>query len=315
MKKVLTTLLILCIITTAKTQSISGAWFGRADAVMDGTHNNYLTELILKQKGNEVEGVFGYYFKNMYQSFFVRGTYNSKTRQVYIKQVPVIHFRAATSNEMDCPMEFEGTLVVSKAKSTLNGYFYRPAKYKYTCPDLRVTYTLDINDRSQDSLRQTVAMQKIWAPLPEDLVVVKGSNSDNSNNGITGIIIPEKNEAKVLVEKFEARKNNIQQEITVTGDSVRISFYDNGDIDGDSISVFVNGDPVLSKRELDVRGLNLYVKLDSAKKVNEVSMFAENLGKYPPNTALMVIFDGELRHEIYLSSSLTQNATVRIRRK
>jgi hypothetical protein len=44
-------------------------------------------------------------------------------------------------------------------------------------------------------------------------------------------------------------------------------------------------------------------------------MFAENLGKFPPNTALMIFFDGEKRHEVYLSSSLTQNATVRIRRK
>ena len=59
----------------------------------------------------------------------------------------------------------------------------------------------------------------------------------------------------------------------------------------------------------------MYIKLDSTKDVNEVTMFAENLGKYPPNTALMVVYDGEKRHEIYLSSSLTQNASVRVRRK
>jgi hypothetical protein len=96
---------------------------------------------------------------------------------------------------------------------------------------------------------------------------------------------------------------------------LRISFYDNGDIDGDSISVFMNGQPVLAKKELDVKGLNMYIKLDNSKPVNELSMFAENLGRYPPNTALMVVYDGEKRHEIYLSSSLTQNASVRIRRQ
>ena len=77
----------------------------------------------------------------------------------------------------------------------------------------------------------------------------------------------------------------------------------------------MNGSPVLTRRELDVRGLNLYLKLDSTKDVNEVVMFAENLGKIPPNTALMVVFDGDERKEVYLSSSLTQNASVRIRRK
>ena len=41
----------------------------------------------------------------------------------------------------------------------------------------------------------------------------------------------------------------------------------------------------------------------------------ENLGLYPPNTALMVLTDGINRYEIYLSSSLVQNATVRLRKE
>ena len=77
----------------------------------------------------------------------------------------------------------------------------------------------------------------------------------------------------------------------------------------------MNGSPILTGKELDVRGLNLYLKLDTTKEVNEVTMFAENLGTIPPNTALMVVYDGEVRKEVYLSSSLTQNAAVRIRRK
>jgi hypothetical protein len=304
---------VLCFLIS-HSQSVTGSWYGRADAVLEGTHNNYLTELIIKQKGDDVEGVFAYYFKNMYQSFFVRGKYDKATRQVSIKNIPVIHFRANSSNEMDCPMEFQATLVVSKVKSSLNGFFYRPEKYRYTCPDLRVNYTLDNNENNQDSvLKNTVAMMKIWAPLPEDVVVNNTSGSESNNNG--NFSSTTESTEKGLVEKYKARKNILQQEITVSADSVRISFFDNGDIDGDSISVFMNDRPILSNQELDVRGLNLYVKLDTTKSVNEISMFAENLGKYPPNTALMVIFDGEKRNEVYLSSSLTQNAVVRIKRK
>jgi hypothetical protein len=44
-------------------------------------------------------------------------------------------------------------------------------------------------------------------------------------------------------------------------------------------------------------------------------MFAENLGRIPPNTALMIIHDGIQRHEIFLTSTLNSNGTVRIRRK
>jgi hypothetical protein len=304
---------LLCIVM-AHGQSVTGSWYGRADAVMQGIHSNYLTELVIKQKGDDVEGVFAYYFKNMYQSFFVRGKYDKSTRQLSIKKVPVINVSASASNEMDCEMEFQATLVVSKAKSTLNGFFYRPEKYKYTCPDLRVNYTLDNSENNQDSvLKNTVAMMKIWAPLPEDVVVNNNTTTVSNNNGHFATVT--ESEETGLIQKYKARKNILQQEITVHSDSVRVSFFDNGDVDGDSISVFMNDRPILTKQELDVRAITLYVKLDTTKAVNEITMFAENLGKYPPNTALMVIYDGENRNEIYLSSSLTQNATVRIRRK
>jgi hypothetical protein len=46
-----------------------------------------------------------------------------------------------------------------------------------------------------------------------------------------------------------------------------------------------------------------------------VSMLAENLGSIPPNTALMIVTDGKNRYEVFLSSSLTENATVELRRK
>jgi len=49
--------------------------------------------------------------------------------------------------------------------------------------------------------------------------------------------------------------------------------------------------------------------------VNEISMFADNLGRIPPNTALMIVSDGINRYELYLSSSLTQNGAVRLKRK
>jgi hypothetical protein len=94
---------------------------------------------------------------------------------------------------------------------------------------------------------------------------------------------------------------------------VRLSFYDNGEIDGDSISVFLNGKLIVAHQGLLERAFNVYVQLDSNLDVNEVSMFAENLGKYPPNTALMVISDGDKRYETYLSSDFSGNATIRLK--
>ena len=76
----------------------------------------------------------------------------------------------------------------------------------------------------------------------------------------------------------------------------------------------MNEKPILIRRGLPARALNIYIGLDSTKAVNELSMFADNLGKFPPNTALMVVYDGHKRYELYLSASMKQNASVRLRK-
>ena len=114
---------------------------------------------------------------------------------------------------------------------------------------------------------------------------------------------------------FKKRKQIVSKQIEVSSDSVRLSFYDNAEVDGDSISVFLNGKLVIAHQLLTERAFNVYVQLDSSLDINEVSMFAENLGKYPPNTALMVISDGDKRYETYLSSDFKGNATIRLKLK
>ena len=304
-------------------QTMTGSWYGKADVMIQGSHNNYLTELILKQKGNEVEGIFGYYFKDTYQSFFIRGTYNPKTRAISINRVPVIFYASTNRDGVECPMDFHGTLMVSKAKNTVKGSFYSDAKYKYTCPELRVNFLLDIKEDEDSVLKSSVTGKKIWQPQKEDFVVsgqrneqVKLDVSDVAPGNIANIPPPiAVSIEKQLVDKFSERKNIYSKDIEIDSDSIRLSFYDNGDIDGDSISVFLNKKPVLANQRLSSRSLNVYVALDTLLDINEISMFADNLGRIPPNTALMIVSDGINRYELYLSSSLTQNGAVRLKRK
>ena len=86
-------------------------------------------------------------------------------------------------------------------------------------------------------------------------------------------------------------------------------------MDGDSISVFINGKLHAAHIRLTAKAFTMTVHFEKGMDEIEVAMFAENLGTLPPNTALMVINDAEQRHEIYLSSSLTQNSAVRLRRR
>ena len=321
-------ILVLSLVLTGRfvfSQSISGSWYGKADVVVQGMYNNYLTELVLKQRGDEVEGVFGYYFKDAYQSFFVRGTYNKETRAVRIKGLPMLFYRSnSTMNGAECMMDFEGTLRVSQVKSSMNGSFVTIDKYKYTCPEMRASFTMDVATKNLDSmLSSSVVGKKFWMPQREDVVVSTATAAPVVNGSpSTASIAPAKitdsainYTERNLLAQFTRRKIIYTKDLEIGSDSIRISLYDNGEIDGDTVTVFLNGKPVITHQELTARAMNIYLTLDNSKDVNEVSLFAENLGKIPPNTALMVVTDGISRFEVFLSSSYTQNATVRIKKR
>ena len=100
-------------------------------------------------------------------------------------------------------------------------------------------------------------------------------------------------------------------EIAVDTGNIRLDFYDNGEIDGDSISVKINDRIVLSHQRLDAKAITTYVRVDLNNPFQEVEMIAENVGTIPPNTALLIITAGKKRYELFLSSSLQKSAKVR----
>lgn len=107
------------------------------------------------------------------------------------------------------------------------------------------------------------------------------------------------------------RKAELVKEIKVDTGTIQIDFYDNGQIDGDTISVYVNSSPVVSNKRLTTKPVSISVKIDLKKPVQELIMVGENLGSIPPNTALMIVNAGDKRYQLYLTSDEQKNAMVR----
>jgi hypothetical protein len=115
-----------------------------------------------------------------------------------------------------------------------------------------------------------------------------------------------------IEEKFQARKKVFIKEIPVNGDSIELRFYDNAEIDGDSISIFLNDKLLFS--HIRLTGSAYIVKLPIAELAdsNELIMVAENLGAIPPNTSYMVAIVNEKRYDAYLSSTEGSSAMIRL---
>ncbi len=100
-------------------------------------------------------------------------------------------------------------------------------------------------------------------------------------------------------------------EIEVDTGSIRLDFYDNGEIDDDTISVFVNKKMILSNQRLSAKASTTYIKIDLQNTFQEIEMVAQNLGRIPPNTALLIVTAGTKRYSLYLTSTDQKNAMVR----
>ena len=111
--------------------------------------------------------------------------------------------------------------------------------------------------------------------------------------------------------RFEKRSSDVLKTIEIEGNDFTVDLYDNGVVDGDSISLFYNGSLILSHKRLSEKPISLTLDATTDKAINELIMYAENLGTYPPNTALMVVNDGDKRYEVRISSDLKKSGTIR----
>jgi hypothetical protein len=116
---------------------------------------------------------------------------------------------------------------------------------------------------------------------------------------------------KKLPVKLTGRSAELVKIIKVDTGVITLDFYDNGQIDGDTISVYVNGKAVVINKMLREIPISMSIKVDLKNKEQEVIMVGENLGTIPPNTALMIVHAGDMRYELFLSSDEQKNAMVR----
>lgn len=305
MKKI-TFLISLLVCLHSNSQTVFGYWYGNANVKTNSSASNYMVELVLQPDKSNVKGVLNYFFKNTYRSLQVTGNYNAAARQLSLYNIPVIYYGSIANMEVDCKMNLVATLRVSQVGSNLVGSFISDPEYRNMCPQVNFDLVKNADISKTDSVLKAISQYKeefqVWKPTATDTLVAAE-------------VQPRKVINYPVEKEFAERENIVTNEIEVESDSLLISIYDNGEIDGDIISIFFNKKLIVFNQKLTHKSIRINFPLDKSLSENEISMFAENLGLIPPNTALMVIDDGKTRHELKVSSNLEKTATIRIKRK
>lgn len=100
------------------------------------------------------------------------------------------------------------------------------------------------------------------------------------------------------------------QSVFYKSDSLVLTLYDNGEVDGDTVSVLMNGKVIMPRVGLSTNAVRktIYTK-DMGDRI-QIIMYAENLGSLPPNTGLLIVNDGTDRYEIRFSGDMEKSSAI-----
>jgi hypothetical protein len=160
-----------------------------------------------------------------------------------------------------------------------------------------------IEDQPAERFNDSDSIIAIARPIPSQIELTKS----------TMTVMPvESIKLSGIEEKYIARKKVFAAQIPLSGDSVELHFYDNGQVDGDSISLFLNDKLIFEHIRLTDKAYSIKLSVRELNSSNELIMVAENLGSIPPNTAYMVATVVDKTYEARLESTEGSSAVVRL---
>lgn len=109
---------------------------------------------------------------------------------------------------------------------------------------------------------------------------------------------------------LKTRENELVKRFETEAGEIKIDLYDNGEIDGDTVSIYHNNELIKSHMRLSQKPLSINIIIDRSQPHHEIIMVADNLGSIPPNTSVMIITTATKRYQVFISSTEQKNAKV-----
>ncbi len=210
-----------------------------------------------------------------------------------------------TTNQTKYYYAVPGSIEASKSDDSSSSALFAHLKELNLMPD-------DNNYASAET-KTSVAEKKTISRAIEKTTVTKTKEKSGQNKTKAEQKTVVKQE-KPTVLAYDQRKEHLHQTIDISSDSLYLSFYDNGVVDGDSISVYVNNQPVITNIKLLSVATKKTIYVGNLSEV-KLLLVAENLGSIPPNTGLLIIRDGEKSYQINFTADMQTNASILLKKK
>lgn len=328
---------------------ITGLWKG--SLYNDSTKQNYRYEIGISEEKGKLIG-FTHTWYNEHDYFVVKKVkVKRKDGKIIIEDVDIIAYNypesppkgvrrlhVLTLRNKDSILSLEGTFSTNRTKTyaPATGTINLQRKNDYRKHSDLMAHLQELGLEDEMSF---VVKDKEKEKAEEEKSLTKSNTTVASNTAATSTTIkdpaikntktkkvtlaPVADNKPVVVKNANtgpaaevlSRKNVLQETMFFRSDSLELSLYDNGEVDGDTVSVLMNGTVVLAKQGLSTKAIRKTIQIPAGVDSVELVMYAESLGTIPPNTGLLIVKDGRDIYEIRFSGDLQKNAAIILKRK
>jgi hypothetical protein len=301
-------------------QQITGVWKGKID--------RRKVEVKIIQKGDSLTGT-SYYYESPgnYRRYSIRGYFDPNDNSVVWWDDQLIEDKGNSSKtallsvaDFNCPgggaMKLDGRSSTKEDRENVKGPVNLTKSNNPTFTDewdfIIDNYTVGTNDPDIIDSIGLIAFEKPTIITQPKEIPPQVALPPTLPKQEPPVVITEK--PKTIEEKFTIRKKVFTTEIPIKGDSIELRFFDNVQVDGDSITLFLNDKMIFTHIRLTEKPFVIKLAVKELNDSNELTMVAENLGAIPPNTAYMIAVVGDKHYDVNLSSTEETSGMIRLRK-
>ncbi|QEC52344.1 hypothetical protein EDD80_106227 [Anseongella ginsenosidimutans] len=271
-------------------QDLSGKWYGKITQGPGGYASEYAFELEILQKNEELSGIsFAYYKEDVVAKFNYYGFFEEAGRivlqegLVLEKKTPpqwvvCIKRMALTYRKADSVEYLEGEWAgvgITDGEACVPGEVY-------------LSKTPHIPQLLPENVRPPLDDTLITVALP----VPEAGDSASALSGPSAESLPVPG----------GRSLKAGNQVTVRSPDIVVKIVDYQILDGDTVTVYFNEEKVVDRQLINKEPIILHLRVGYTAQPAKLLLYADNLGRIPPNTALMVVEDRKGRQRIKLES-------------
>jgi hypothetical protein len=343
------TYFVLFFYTVGYSQNITGIWRGyfvqNSFQLRSGqfVEDKYKYEIQINDLPNDgIEGVtYSYKTTLFYGKAASQGIYSRKTKVLLLKETKMMELKISDQSVaclMTCYLDYSKS--ADGTKETLTGnytsinevnnsecgsgtvYLERVTNTEFEKEDFIIKKENAAKHKANNSSKKALPNQPLTKPGAEDFMISKSvikptkklpqeDTLQNMERTDTVAALKDTQSTMPVPDVLQKRENVLAAKtFIVDSEDVTIEFYDNGQIDGDTISVYHNNIRIVNSQRLTYSPITMQLHIEPENPIYEFIVVAENLGTVPPNTALVVISSGSKHYEINIASDEQRNAKI-----